>query len=191
MTKLILCSQSARRRQILTDLNLKFELETPNINESELAEEKPLDYLKRISKLKVKSIFNKRLSKEEILLSSDTIVVSENSILHKPINLGNAIEILTLLSGKAHYVHSSFYLFQSNTIEIYAYDSTKVHFRAWNNDEIRNYVLESQPFDKAGSYGIQDKTGPVEKIEGSYTNVLGFPIRKFMQDIEKWKHFIL
>ena len=56
MTKLILCSQSARRRQILTDLNLKFELETPNVNESELAEEKPLDYLKRISKLKVKSM---------------------------------------------------------------------------------------------------------------------------------------
>ncbi|MCG9875266.1 MAG: Maf family protein [Leptospiraceae bacterium] len=190
MKELILCSQSARRRKIFTDLNLNFAIETPNIDESEHINEKPLDYLKRISINKALSIVNKVQYKEPILVSSDTIVTFEDKILHKPENLEEAIQILSKLSGKMHYVHSSFYIFQREEIDIFNYDSTKVYFKSWSSNQIHNYIHEYQPFDKAGSYGIQDREGPVDKFEGSYTNVLGFPIRKFLQEIQYWKEFM-
>lgn len=190
MKELILCSQSARRRKIFTDLNLNFAIETPNIDESEHINEKPLDYLKRISINKALSIVNKVQCKESILVSSDTIVTFDDKILHKPENLEEAIQILSKLSGKMHYVHSSFYIFQREEIDIFNYDSTKVYFKSWSSNQIRNYIHEYQPFDKAGSYGIQDREGPVDNFEGSYTNVLGFPIRKFFQEIQYWKEFM-
>ncbi|MCZ8237083.1 MAG: Maf family protein [Leptospiraceae bacterium] len=191
MKQLILCSQSARRKKIFTDLNLSYSIQTPNIDESEDSNEKPLDYLKRISIKKVLSICNTVPNKEATFVSSDTIVTFEDKILHKPENLEEAIRILSKLSGKIHYVHSSFYIFQKETVEIFNYDSTKVYFKSWSLNQIHNYINLFQPFDKAGSYGIQDKDGPVDKFEGSYTNVLGFPIRKFFQEIQYWKEFII
>ena len=191
MKRLILCSQSPRRIQIFKDLNLKFDLATPNVDETQLNLEETLLYLKRISKSKVYNIAQNIQSPESTLISSDTIVTYENSILHKPTNFKNAVEILSTLSGKIHYVHSSFYiLIISGQIEVFDYVTTKVYFKPWKLGDIEKYILDYQPFDKAGSYGIQDSNGPVDKFEGSYTNVMGFPIRKFFKEYPLWKYFI-
>lgn len=197
---LVLCSQSPRRIKILKDLGFEFESFPPNINEEEIHNENPFQYLRRISSSKIDFIISNRekhfstngLSKtdDSIYLSSDTIVVFQNKILHKTSDETEAIQTLTSLNGNSHFVHSSICIKSNNNL-FFDYDTTEVQFKLWTLHEIKNYLKDYKPFDKAGCYGIQDQEGPVLKFIGSYSNVLGFPMRKFFQYSEIWKQSLL
>ncbi|AOP32418.1 septum formation inhibitor Maf [Leptospira tipperaryensis] len=181
---IVLRSKSPRRKQVLESLDLDFRVEPEDIDESSLPKESPLEYLKRItlSKLGTKS-------KTELLVSCDTIVVYNHRILQKPRDFQEAVEILETLSGNTHIVYSGLGIYDRG-LEQFAFDSSKVAFQPWTRDQIRKYVETYSPFDKAGSYGIQDAEGPVEHFEGSYTNILGFPIRMFFQYHKLWEKYL-
>lgn len=182
----ILRSASPRRKQILEDLGLRFLVVPTNVDESEKESERPLEYLERMVHLKLQS----DNYKESTSIACDTIVVYENQILHKPQDKKDAIRILKILSGKKHQVHSGAALSKPGKLADFFYDTTEIQFRTWNQDEIEHYVESAKPFDKAGSYGIQDKNSPVENWIGSYINVIGFPLRGFFQRIDDWKSFL-
>ncbi|TGK16213.1 nucleoside triphosphate pyrophosphatase [Leptospira kmetyi] len=181
---IVLRSRSPRRKHVLESLDLDFRVEPEDVDESSLHGESPLEYLKRITLAKLGT-----RSEEEFLISCDTIVVYENSILQKPENFPEAMEMLGRLSGKAHIVYSGLGIYDQG-LEQFAFDSSRVRFQEWNRDQIRQYVEKYSPFDKAGSYGVQDEEGPVFSYDGSYTNILGFPLRMFFQYHELWKKYL-
>ncbi|MCG6166248.1 nucleoside triphosphate pyrophosphatase [Leptospira sanjuanensis] len=181
---IVLRSRSPRRKYVLESLDLDFRVEPEDVDETAFEGESPLEYLKRISLAKLGT-----RSENELLISCDTIVVLDNRILQKPENVSEAMEMLGRLSGKSHLVYSGLGIYDRG-LEQFAFDSSRVQFHTWNNDQIRNYIQTYSPFDKAGSYGVQDKEGPVFGFEGSYTNILGFPIRMFFQYHELWKKYL-
>lgn len=183
---LILKSASPRRQQILKDLKLKFLAEPSHINEDARIKESPLSYLQRVTIAKLEL---EKAKSGKVYISSDTIVVLENQILGKPVNFTEGMEILARLSGKAHTVYSGIGIAKKGEV-FYDYDETTVEFKPWGKEEIAVYLNECKPYDKAGSYGIQDEKSPVLRFTGSYSNVLGFPLRKFYQHFSIWKEFL-
>ncbi|TGL44266.1 Maf family protein [Leptospira perdikensis] len=177
----ILKSTSPRRIQILTDLGFLFQVAPANIDESQKTLEPALQYLERMVHLKLGNDGEPNY----LYLAADTMVVFENEILHKPIDLEDAVRILQTLSGKKHSVFSGAGLQTRSKIDFF-YEETIIQFKNWNEDQIRDYILRCQPFDKAGSYGIQDANGPVLERVGSYTNVMGFPLRSFLARSSVW-----
>lgn len=183
---IILASGSPRRQQFLKDLGLSFEIRLKEIDEiypQHLVAEEITDYL---SNLKANP-FKEELKPNDILITSDTIVWFKNKAIGKPPNEIESIKMLEKLSGNTHKVISSVCL-TSIDKQIIFNDSTLVKFGLLNKNEIRYYVDNYKPFDKAGSYGIQEWIGyiGIEKIEGSYFNVMGFPIHKFYKEIIKF-----
>lgn len=183
---LILKSASPRRKQILGNLKLQFKVDPSHVDENALEAEIPLDYLKRVS---IAKLDLKNANPDSLYIASDTIVVLDNQILGKPRNLMEGQEILSLLSGKTHSVYSGLAISKNSEV-FYDFDETKVKFKDLTNAEIDRYLEDSKPFDKAGSYGIQDVGTPVIECIGSYTNVLGFPIRKFYKYFDLWKEYL-
>ncbi len=176
---LILASGSPRRQQFLKDLGLKFEIRLKKIKEDyppTLKAEEITDYLAR---LKAKP-FLAELNDNDILITSDTIVWLDGKAIGKPLTTEEAFQMLQNLSGKMHRVITSIAL-TSNKKQKIINDITKVYFKPLSAKEIRYYINNYKPFDKAGSYGIQEWIGyiGVEKIEGSYFNVMGFPTHMF------------
>jgi len=123
---------------------------------------------------------------DEVVLTADTIVCIDDLILGKPENADHAIEMLTLLSGRMHKVITGVCLLYKHQYHSF-YDVSEVYFGKLSDDEISNYVNKYQPFDKAGSYGIQERIGliGIERINGSYTNVVGLPTEKLYRALEK------
>jgi septum formation protein len=183
---LILKSASPRRKEILENLGLKFEIQPSKADETDFFAELPLEYLKRVALLKLETA---NLNPNNFTISADTIVVSENKIIQKPKDFDEAYQILSLLNGKEHSVYSGLaYSFHSK-LE-FNFEETKVQFKNLSKSEIEDYINISKPFDKAGSYGIQDFNTPVKNFIGSYSNVLGFPIRKFYKLHSIWKEYL-
>lgn len=179
--KLILASGSPRRQQFFRDLDLDFEIRLKDVEEifpAELTAGEITDYL---AKLKA-SAFEGDLKPGEILITSDTIVWFEDKALGKPTDRQNAIDMLSQLSGKTHTVLTSV-CFKTQTGSEVIRESTDVTFNELSLQEIEYYVDRYQPFDKAGSYGIQEWIGliAVARIEGSYANVIGLPVDKVYQ----------
>ncbi|TGM47048.1 septum formation protein Maf [Leptospira biflexa] len=177
----VLKSASPRRKHILSDLGFDLKIDPEHIDESQKELESPLEYLERMVHSKLGNLFEPN----NVYLAADTIVVYQNQILHKPIDTKDAFRILKILSGKNHSVFSGAALRHPNGTE-YFYEETTIGFQNWNDFEINEYIKRSKPFDKAGSYGIQDKDGPVLQWTGSYTNVMGFPLRSFLSRHELW-----
>lgn len=187
---LLLCSQSPRRKELFEKMGLAFDTVHPQLSETVLPGELPLAYLERITIEKARSIQNLSNSDpKNLYVSSDTIVVFEGNILQKPENAREAIEMLLPLAGNQHTVYSGLCLLQEKEI-IWDYDTTQIQFKDWSRKSIERYVANSQPFDKAGGYGIQDPESPVLSYSGSYTNVMGFPIRKFYKYFSLWQPFM-
>lgn len=183
---LILKSASPRRKMILENLELKFQIRPSSIDETWISGEDPLKYLERVTlhKLEVEKEDNRNT-----LVSADTIVVILDKILGKPATKEEAIEMLSELSGRTHSVYSGFAIFKAGST-IFDYEETKVRFKPLNQEAILNYIEMSNPFDKAGAYGIQDEPSPVADYKGSLTNVVGFPLRKFMKWRDLWMEFL-
>ncbi|XDD46524.1 nucleoside triphosphate pyrophosphatase [Leptospira sp. WS39.C2] len=177
----VLKSASPRRKQILSDLGFIFHIQPEHIDESQLEKEAPLDYLDRM----VHSKLGKNFEPNNVYLAADTIVVFNHQIFHKPIDELDAFRILKILTGNIHSVYSGAAIKHLDGIE-YFYEETQIQFHNWNDQKIKDYITRCQPLDKAGSYGIQDPIGPVKEWKGSYTNVMGFPLRSFFSHHELW-----
>lgn len=174
--KLILASKSPRRQELLKGLGLEFEVRTKEIEEvfppALFKEEIPLF----LSKLKANA-FREELKENELVITSDTIVWNENQQLGKPQSREEAISMLQSLSGKQHEVITAVTLMTIPKTHSF-YEITQVVFKELSIEEITHYVDTYQPFDKAGSYGIQEWIGfiGISQIKGDYFNVVGLPL---------------
>jgi len=173
--KIILASGSPRRQQFLREMGLDFEIRLKPVEEEypkDLHGSAISDYL---AELKA-SAFDGTLTKNEILITSDTVVWHKNTSLAKAKDAEEAFAMLRLLSGDWHEVITSVCFTTTGTKKTVNH-STKVKFKALTDEEIRFYIENNKPFDKAGAYGIQEWIGliGIERIEGSYPNVVGLP----------------
>jgi septum formation protein len=175
---LILASGSPRRQQFFKDLDLDFEIRLKEIEEIYPPELKAHEITNYLAELKA-SAFEGLLKPNEILITSDTIVWHNNTALGKPKDEQDAFEILKSLSNATHEVITSVCFKTNEKVEI-LYEITKVTFTELSDEAIHYYLENYKPYDKAGSYGIQEWIGfiGVSKIEGSYANVMGMPTDK-------------
>lgn len=177
--RLILASQSPRRRQLLADAGIEFELAPRFECEESFSEEMPAaEVAEYLANLKSEA-YPESLGEKDILLTADTVVIACNRILGKPADRAEAIAMITMLSGSEHEVVTGVTLRSAEKVKRFSV-SSKVHFRALSQEEIEYYVDTYKPFDKAGSYGIQEWIGYVgiEGIEGSFYNVMGLPVQR-------------
>lgn len=184
--KIILGSGSPRRKFFLEELGLNFEIRIKEVEEKypdTLVGSEITDYL---SKLKAAPFLNE-LEDDDILITADTIVWLNNRAIGKPKNAADAKEMLAKLSGNVHEVISTIAV-TTNKKATLLNETTSVKFKMLTDEEINYYVDEFKPFDKAGSYGIQEWIGyiGIERIEGSYFNVMGFPVQKFYELMMKF-----
>lgn len=181
---IILASKSPRRQQFLKDLTIPFSIQIKEVEElypDHLQAHEITDYL---AELKSKAYTN--LKENDILITSDTIVWSDQKALGKPKNYDEAFQMIQSMSGTSHQVFTSVCLKSKNFQQTIS-DSTRVWFKKLTDEEIHYYLKEWQPYDKAGSYGIQDWIGliGIEKIEGSYFTVMGLPTHKLYKELIK------
>jgi septum formation protein len=184
--KIILGSSSPRRKNLLENLVEKFEIYAPEIEETAFAEESPIEFCKRISEEKAKSVTEKQSDSEEILIiACDTIVNIDNQIIGKPSNFQDALSIIKKLNGKTHNVISSITLLYINNKKVKSItdvELTQVDFKSLSNNEIVNYLNKFDYMDKAGAYALQEHGSLIiDNINGSISNVIGFPIRLFFK----------
>ena len=185
MKRIILGSNSPRRRELLAGLDVAFTVDTGNTFEEKLeagleAHEMPL----RLSAGKSHG-FHRPLADDEVLITSDTVVIVDGEVLGKPHSREDAVEMLRKLSGRAHEVVTAVTLRDCAREETFSV-STQVHFEPLTQDEIDYYIDKYRPFDKAGAYGIQEWIGYVgiSAIEGSFYNVMGFPVHRVWQALQ-------
>ncbi len=173
--RIILASGSPRRHQFLKDLKIPFIIDVKKIKEIYPDHLKSSQITNYLSELKAE-VFKHTLKKEDILITSDTIVWHENVALGKPETTTEASKMLQSMSGKTHEVITSV-TFTTSEIQKTINASTLVTFKELTKDEIDYYILNYHPLDKAGAYGIQEWIGliGITKIEGSYFNVVGLP----------------
>ncbi len=183
--KLILASNSPRRQELLKGLEVEFEVRVSNVEEKIPADLKAEYVAAYLSKLKSDAFEN--LSVGELLITSDTVVIINNNVLGKPVNEQEAFDMLKSLSGDTHTVMTAVTMRDSSK-QITIEDETLVTFRFLTEDEIWHYIHNYKPFDKAGAYGIQEWIGfmGITRIEGSYYNVMGFPLHLVYEQLKKW-----
>ncbi|MGI4739667.1 MAG: Maf family nucleotide pyrophosphatase [Janthinobacterium lividum] len=178
--RLILASGSPRRRQLLTELGLPYEIRLREVDESfppHLRRAQVAEYLARHKA----EAYRPDLAAEELLLTADTIVCLDEEVLNKPADAAEARAMLGRLQGRAHQVYTGVCLLPGDGREPVVFsDETTVHFQTLTPAEIAHYVTHYQPFDKAGAYGAQDWLGLVGivRLEGSYFNVMGLPTHR-------------
>ena len=182
--KIILASGSPRRQQFLKELLLDFEIKLKPVEEiypNELKAEEITDYLSQLKAIP----FKKNLNENEVIITSDTIVWHNNKALGKPKNKQEAFKMLKSYTNQWHDVISSV-CFTTKQKQIIKNYSTRVHFKDLTDQEIEFYIDQYQPFDKAGAYGIQEWIGfiGIDKIEGSYFNVVGLPCHLVYETIK-------
>ena len=178
--RLILASGSPRRRQLLTELGLSYEIRLREVDESfppHLQRAAVAEYLARHKA----EAYRPDLAADELVLTADTIVCLGEEVLHKPADAAEARAMLGRLQGRAHQVYTGVCLLPGDGRPPVVFsEETTVYFQALSPPEIAHYVAHYQPFDKAGAYGAQDWLGLVgiERLEGSYFNVMGLPTHR-------------
>lgn len=182
----ILASKSPRRQQLLESLGIQFVVKTLDVDENfpaELVKEEIPVYL---AKLKAEPL-KKELGADDLLITADTIVWLNDKVLGKPVDENEAKLMLRELSGQEHQVISGVCLTSVKKQKSF-YSLSNVCFKSLTNKEIDYYISNYHPFDKAGSYGIQDWIGiiGISHIEGSFYNVMGLPIQKLYEEIIKF-----
>ena len=182
--RIILASASPRRKELLAGLDIPFEVIVHKVEENFPPSLKNKEIPGFLAKLKAKP-FKKALNKNELVITSDTVVVLDKELMEKPKSKDEAVSMLTKLSGKKHKVYTAICV-TSFEKQICITDKSTVYFKELDNDEIEYYVEKYKPYDKAGSYGIQEWLGHfgIEKIKGSYNNIMGLPTHR-LYDILK------
>jgi septum formation protein len=183
--RLILASRSPRRQQLLRQLGLKFDVVIREYEETYPEGLNGEEIARFIAHEKAASLKDD-ISDNEIVIAADTIVWCNNKVLGKPLNRADATRILKEISGNTHEVITGVSL-RSKTKELTFSESTKVTFETLTEEEIRYYIDEYKPYDKAGAYGIQEWIGyiGITMIEGSYFNVMGLPIQMIYAELKK------
>ncbi|NBX16638.1 MAG: septum formation inhibitor Maf [Proteobacteria bacterium] len=190
--KIVLASASPRRRDLLTQAGYRHEVIVSNIEEKRRQGERPEDYVQRNAREKAMAVCSSQpvAVAKSLVLAADTIVVAfDNEVLEKPADANDARRMLGKLSSRTHRVMTGYALCNGTTGEIIECKTvqTQVLFRELFEDEIERYISSGEPFDKAGSYGIQGHALTfVESIEGSYTNVVGLPMAHVVMTLRKW-----
>ena len=184
--RIILASKSPRRQQLLRELGLKFDIVIKDYSES-YPEGLNGEQIARYIASEKAGTFKNGLSDNEIVITADTIVWCNNHVLGKPSDYDEAVSILKEISGNTHEVITGVTIL-SSTKEITFSESTKVTFEPLSDDEIRYYVDNFKPYDKAGAYGIQEWIGIIacSHIDGSYFNVVGLPVQRLRLELEKF-----
>ena len=180
--KVILASQSPRRRELLSILFDEFDILVSDADES-LPNRSPAECVMEIARRKLIDV--KAKADDALIIAADTVVALDNKILGKPCDEEDAFNMLSSLSGREHTVYTGVAIALSDKISVFA-EETKVTFRNISADTIRSYIKTGEPMDKAGSYGIQNKGALfVEKIDGDYFNVVGLPVCRLSKEIER------
>ncbi len=185
-TKIVLGSKSPRRQELLKGLGLEFELRTKETEENYPADMNLREVPAFLAEIKADALQDS-LAENELLITSDTIVLIEGEILGKPESFEHAVEMLQKLSGKPHEVITGVHLRSAKHHHSFSV-TTKVFFKTLPEKDIRYYVENFKPFDKAGSYGIQEWIGymGIERIEGSYFNVMGLPVAELWDELKRY-----
>lgn len=181
-----LASKSPRRREYLTNLKINYTIIDAEIDESSFENEIPINYVGRIVNEKANEALKNVSDEKGIVISADTTVIINDLILQKPKNDVEAKEFLNLLSNKWHTVITG-YKFKSkdNKINHFKFLKTDVLFKKLTNDEMDFYISTKEYIDRAGGYAIQGIASfMVEKINGSHSNVIGFPIKEIFEDLQ-------
>lgn len=185
--EIILASASPRRKEILSKAGYKLKIMPSNYEEQINGLHFSAELIENCAYQKALDIKN-RIGDIKLIVSADTVVVNNNLILGKPKDKNEAYTILSSLSNKTHFVASAICLIYQEEV-FKTHEKTFVTFRKLSKTDILNYIDKYQPFDKAGSYGIQDIGFDfVDKIEGPFDNVVGFPLELFEKTLKKFKH---
>jgi septum formation protein len=179
--KLVLASKSPRRQQLLAGMDVEFEVRTKDVDESFPAALRGGEIPSYLAKVKAEA-FRQELAPNEVLITADTVVWVEDQVLNKPENREEAISMLKLLSGNVHHVYTGVSVVSKDKSVVFV-DETKVEFVLLNDEEIAHYIDKYKPYDKAGSYGVQEFIGyiGINRLEGSYFNVMGLPVHKLYE----------
>jgi septum formation protein len=184
--KIILASKSPRRKELLAGLDIEFETRIKEVDESYSSDIEIYNVAEFLADKKAKA-FESELKDNEIIITSDTVVICNGEILEKPKSKIQAFDMLSKLSGKSHEVVTGVCLMSTHKKELFS-GTTKVWFKKLSCDEMNYYIKKYEPFDKAGSYGIQEWIGyiGIEKIEGTYFNVMGLPVNLLYDKLQKF-----
>lgn len=185
--RLLLASKSPRRRALLADCGIDFEVVDGREAEENFSEDMPLgdvaEYLSRVKS----DAYADMLSEGDVLITADTVVIASGEILGKPRDRADAVRMLSLLSGAEHSVITGVTLRSVEKIKSFSCES-KVCFREIGTEEIEYYIDTYRPYDKAGAYGIQEWIGyvAISGIEGSFYNVMGLPVQRLYVELENF-----
>jgi len=164
-----LASRSPRRSELLRRAGIQFRVQAADVDETAFPGEPPVGYVRRLALAKAQAVPG------DLVLGADTIVVIDGQILGKPADVRDAARMLRLLSGRPHEVITGICLLGRHAV--IAHETTTVFFAHLTEREITDYVKSGEPMDKAGAYAIQGRASCfVERIQGSYTNVVGLPV---------------
>lgn len=182
--RLILASNSPRRQQLLKGLDVDFEIWSTNHEDESYPDDLPVEEVPVFLAKHKASFFTERLSADTILITCDTVVICDGSVLGKPLDYTDAVKILKQLSGNKHTVITGVCLSTIGKTTCFS-SFTDVYFRHLTDEEIDYYIERYKPYDKAGAYGIQEWIGyvAIERIEGSYFNVMGLPVQKLHNEL--------
>jgi septum formation protein len=185
--KLILASNSPRRRELLAGLGYPYEVRVlKDIDESSPDTLRGSEVAAHISRVKAEA-YRATMAEDEIIITADTIVCLDDKVLGKPCDELEAVAMLKSLSGRTHQVYTGVTLVSAEGDTTFV-SRTDVTFASLTDEEINHYVCHYRPMDKAGAYGIQEWIGyiGVEHIEGSYFNVMGLPVQRLYSELKKY-----
>ncbi|WP_291400834.1 Maf family nucleotide pyrophosphatase [Daejeonella sp.] len=184
ISPIILASKSPRRQELLQLMGIDFKVVLRDVDETYPEGLIPTEIAVHIAEKKAKAF--DEVIHDEIVITADTIVCLDGKILGKPENEEHAFEILSDLSGKRHEVITAVCLLKNHQLTSF-YEISEVFFKTLSDEQIRHYISTYSPMDKAGAYGIQEWIGlvAVEKIHGSYSNIVGLPTQRLYSELQK------
>ena len=185
--RIILGSNSPRRKELLAGLNLDFTVDTGNTFEEVYSPDTPHEKIPEVLSEGKSYGFHRTLYNDEILITSDTLVLCRDRVMGKPHTREEAVDMLKYLSGREHKVITAVTLRDNNLCETSS-DTAIVHFKDLSDSEIEYYIDTFKPYDKAGAYGIQEWIGyiGINRIEGSFFTIMGFPVHLVYQKLIKF-----
>lgn len=184
--KLILASNSPRRKELLAGLGVPFEVRVLQDIDEHYPENLPVNEVARYIAKEKADAYRRIVAADELIITADTVVIVGDEILGKPVDEADAVRMLKLLSGRTHQVTTGVCLLTAEKERCFDV-TTDVTFKTLTDEEIHYYVNRYRPFDKAGAYGIQEWIGyiGVTGLNGSYYNVMGLPVQRIYQELTK------
>lgn len=185
--RIILGSNSPRRKELLAGLDISFEVKTLSGIDESFPNTLPVEEVPLFIAGNKATAFRDKLNDDELLITADTVVLTDSGIIGKPLDKADAIRILSHLSGRVHQVITGVHIITKEKSSCFSVTST-VSFAKLKQEEIDYYLEKYSPYDKAGSYGIQEWIGyiGVESINGSFYNVMGLPVQRLYRELQNY-----